>query len=313
MNARMSTGGLRFLLSLPLAPCASRAAGRGALLLAAVGVVALEATREGIVPLRPAIPVAEAAEDPVMAKVGPMILRLSDLRAQAGPARGAAPPDALIREGYLADATGQLALAAAAEAEGLDRALEIRAKLALARRRVLAEAYLDLALREAVTEEAVRAAYEAELGALREEAEVSLRHILVSSREEAEALADRIRSGARFSELAQRQSLDMDTRSAGGSFGPIALSRLPDALAAAAADLSVGELSAPVRSEAGWHLLRVDSRRDLRPPSFAARKDAIAASLREAALIDAVTQAETRFGVRLQGDIGSEDPRIAQR
>ena len=104
-------------------------------------VLAIEVTRAGLLPL---VPPEIVPDDPVVTQVGRVPLRLSDLRAQAGAAEASLAD--LKAQGIVTTAADQLALALVAEREGLHEALEVKAELALARRAVLAEAYLDLAV-----------------------------------------------------------------------------------------------------------------------------------------------------------------------
>lgn len=287
---KMAATGLGHVIGLLLA-VPRRPFELGAVLLLAMGAIAVESVREGLLPYVPAGDPAPEAEDPVLAEIGPVPLRLSDVRAQAGPGAAETPIDVLEAQGHLDAAADQLALALAAEEEGLDEALEVRAALALARRRVLSEAYLDLAVSEAVSEEALQAAYRAEVEALADERLISLRHILVATREEAEALAARLKEGADFGRLAERHSLDETSRDEGGSYGMTPVSALPPTLVRASAGLPVGVPSPPFQTEAGWHLVRVDARRVLATPPFEERRPALAAMLREKAIEDAVARA----------------------
>ncbi|MBB4658798.1 peptidylprolyl isomerase [Parvularcula dongshanensis] len=299
-----SAGGIAFLGRLPLR-AEGRVLGAGLLALVVAGALAYGATGGNVLPLRgPAPALSEATpEDPVLVAVGAVPIRLSDARAQAGPEGRDASPTALLREGYVEDAAEQLTLAMAAEADGLDQALEVRAALALARRRVLAEAYLDLAVQEAASDEKVRAAYDAEVAALDGEQRVAAAHILVSSEEEAADLRARIERGASFSELAQRQSLDMDTRGEGGSFGMVPLADLPGAVRDAAQSLPIGAVSDPIEGEGGWHLVRIDARNAVRIPPFEERAPEIAARLREQAMRRAAETARLKAQItRVAGD-----------
>jgi peptidyl-prolyl cis-trans isomerase C len=303
---KMAPAGLGHVIGLLLA-VPRRPFEMAAVFLIAIGAIALEAVREGFIPYRPPPAImAEGVEDPVLTEVGLIPLRLSDIRAQAGPRAADAPPELLAAQGFVEDAADQLALALLAEEEGLDEALEVRAALALARREVLSEAYLELAIRKAVSEEALRAAYQEEIEVLAEQRLISLRHILVAKRQEAEEIAARLADGADFAALARRQSLDAGTAENGGSFGMVPAAALPPALARVGVRLPVGTPSGPVRTESGWHLVRVDARRDLAIPPFESRREALAAELREKAIEDAVERAaEARANRRRRRETAS--------
>ena len=270
----------------------------GGIITLVTAILAVQSVEAGLLPHAPEPPQDEAAPDPVLVRVGDAAVRVSDLRAQAGAAGGAVSTGALVRQGYLDDATQQLALAQAAEADGLADALEVRAALALARRRVLSEAYLDLAVSRTVTAEAVREAYEAEVRAARAHDRVSLRHVLTTTEEGAEEALRRARRGERFARLAARLSQDEATKDQGGSFGMVHPDALPDGLRAVAEVAPLGALIGPVRTEAGYHVVRVDARRQVAVPPFAAREGAIREALRARAMREAAARAEASLRIK---------------
>lgn len=268
----------------------------GAIITLVTAILAVQSVEAELLPYRPEAPEAPAS-DPVLVRVGDGAVRLSDLRAQAGAAASTVSPDVLVREGYLDDAAQQLALAQAAEDEGLADALEVRAALALARRRVLSEAYLDLAVSRAVTDEAVRAAYDAEVRAARAHDRVALRHVLVATEERASELARRAERGERFARLAARSSQDQATKDRGGSFGMIHPDALPEGLREVAATAPLGAVLGPLRTEDGWHVVRVDARRKLAVPSLARREPVIREALRARAMRAAAARAATSMRI----------------
>ena len=282
-------GGLRLpALLLSRCPWAPLRAGLVTLLVA--GVLAVEATRAGLLPVLPAPP-DPRPDDPVIARVGDVPLRLSELRAEAGD--GQADLSDLERDGVVARAADQLALAVQAEEDGLHEALEVRAALALARRRVLAEAYLGLAVSRATNETALRAAYEAEAAEAARGALVSVRSARFADRDAAARAGAQLRRGVPFDQAARRAG-----GRAEGPTGLVPVDALPPALAERAARLAAGALSEPFEApldvgeaeaeqDGPWVLLRVEARRGEAILPYEARRDALARSARAEALRDA--------------------------
>lgn len=276
--------------------------------LAAGGaLVLLTAFAEEVVgPALPPVTFAFENFDPVLALVGEQPVRLSDTLAQARSPDPADPMavrvDILFETGLIDETADQMALAEAASAAGLEDALEVRAQLALARRRILSAAYLELKVRRAMTEEALRTAYAAEVEAMAAQEAIQLRHILVSSAAEAEAIRAKIVGGIPFDEMAQRQSLDMATRQSGGDLGIFRVSALNPAFAEAAATLRVGEVSAPIKGELGWHLVAIDGRSVAHLPTFEEMRVQLAARIEAGAVADAVAAARAQLPVRMAGD-----------
>ena len=295
---RAREGGLSLLSLLAAAPVEPLRA--GAVITLITAIIAVQSVEAGLVPRVPDAPEEAASDtpDPVLVRVGDAAVRVSDLRAQAGAAASAVSPDTLVRQGYLDDATQQLVLAQAAEADGLADALEVRAALALARRRVLSEAYLDLAVSRAVTPEAVKEAYDAEVRAARAHDRVSLRHVLTTTEEGANEALRRAQRGERFATLAARLSQDEATKDQGGSFGMVHPDALPGGLREAAATAPLGTLMGPIRTEAGYHVVRVDARRQVAVPAFTAREGAIREALRAQAMRAAATRAEASLHIQ---------------
>ena len=90
-------------------------------------------------------------------------------------------------------------------------------------------------------------------------------HILLSDANASQVatyIQEQLADGVAFAELAEQYSDDFATKFSGGSFGRISLSSLPTAVSAAVADLAVGEVSPPVRSEFGLHLATLQSELD---------------------------------------------------
>lgn len=82
-------------------------------------------------------------------------------------------------------------------------------------------------------------------------------HILVSSRKEAEALLKQLEAGADFGELAQKYSKDTTTKANGGDIGLKARDELEKEYAETAFSLQIGEVSSPVKTQAGYHLIKL--------------------------------------------------------
>lgn len=271
----------------------------GAITTLATAICAVKVVSLGWLPYGPPPP-PHRPGDPVLATVGPAPIRVSDLRAQAGAAQQTVAAEVLVRQGYLDDAAQQLALAQAAEADGLHEALEVRAALALARRRVLSEAYLDLAVSRSVTPQAVEAEYLREVNVARAHDRVTLRHMQFAEKSAAEAAKRRADRGERFDRLAAALSEDRSTRASGGSFGMVHPDALPPSLAEVARTAPIGQVLGPIKTDAGYHLVRVDARRQLAVPTLAARTPAIADALRARAMRQAAVDAEQVAGIDRQ-------------
>ena len=129
---------------------------------------------------------------------------------------------------------------------------------------LIRELYLERYLEAEMTEERLQEGYETLKERTDEREEVKARHILLASEEEAEAVIAELDGGADFAELAQRRSQG-PSASAGGDLGYFTRDRMVPPFAEAAFDLAPGSYSAePVETRFGWHVIKVEDRRQ--PP-----------------------------------------------
>ena len=165
------------------------------------------------------------------------------------------------------------ALAAGAEQAGLHTGQDFAERLAYARRSLLQQLLLERHAEEAATEANARRIYDEQSTAKKPEEEVRVRHILVDSQAVAKVARSNIMAGADFAALARALSADRATAQRGGDLGWRTRSELPVKLAAAAfALLKKGDLSAPIQTEQGWHIIRLEERRLRTVPEFAMLK-----------------------------------------
>jgi peptidyl-prolyl cis-trans isomerase C len=194
----------------------------------------------------------------VVAHVGNAYLEVSTLEALLP--YGASEED---RQRAITDWIGSELLYREAIDRGLHESLRLQQQLESTRRNLLVAALLDdeLGSREVdVTETEIQRYYEKNGEVFRREVpEVQARHILLSSQRQANARRNDLRRGADFSVVARSHSEDVDTRDKGGELD--VFSRADDpALWNACEDLELNELSQPVRTEYGYHLIEVQAR-----------------------------------------------------
>ena len=110
---------------------------------------------------------------------------------------------------------------------------------------------------EPVSEEAIQAAYDEMLPTV---STVCTRHILVATEEEATAVIDRLEGGAEFADLSAELSIDTESGAAGGDLGCRTADQYVVGFGDATLEATLGEVTGPVQSEFGYHVLIVDSR-----------------------------------------------------
>jgi peptidyl-prolyl cis-trans isomerase C len=214
-------------------------------------------------------PIAQATAADVLATVNGVNITDDDLRIAAADLGDSIPRqlDAKGRQQYLLDylIDGTL-VAQKALQDKLDQGPEFARELAYYRSKVLMEALLTKVAREAVTPDALQKTYEQAAKAQKPEEEIHARHILVGSEAEAEAVEKRLKAGEDFAKVAKE--LSKDTGSDGGDLGWFTREKVVPEFANAAFKLKVGDISAPVKSEFGWHIIQVLAVRQTQFPPF---------------------------------------------
>ena len=243
-------------------------------------------------PATPPATIAPAApEDPIVARVDGEPIHLSDLAAAAQelPEQLRSVPSQRLYPILLDQLISGRAIAAAARAAGLDRDPETRARIRRAEEQELQQAYLSRELAGKMNDQAVRERYDQQLAARPAEEEVHARHILVPTEAEArEALAE-LRGGADFAAVAQRRSSGPGARE-GGDLGFFKRGDMVPEFAEAAFALQPGQLSDPVRSPFGWHVIQVLERRTAPPPRFEEVREQLRQQMLEAEVNALVTR-----------------------
>jgi peptidyl-prolyl cis-trans isomerase C len=155
-----------------------------------------------------------------------------------------------------------------AEEAGLADEPEVRQRLEQARMNILQEVWLDRRIDERITEDAIRQAYEAFLEANPPAEEVKARHILLENEEEADAVIAELEAGAEFGELARERSVG-PSGEAGGDLGWFREGQMVEPFGEVAFALEPGSYTEdPVETQFGWHVILVDDRRTVEPPSL---------------------------------------------
>lgn len=183
-------------------------------------------------------------------------------KIEPGDRFGAEHPDFQTVLDQLVD---QRLLAQEAVRLGLDRDSAARRRLEAGRERLLGNILVESLVATEVTDTAIDQMYEQQVKLQQLDDEVRLRHILVETEAEAEAVLKELKGGADFTEVAFKSSTDIRTRLEGGDFGWVGPNDMLEPFPAVIGNTKTGELSEAFESEQGWHILRVDERRT-RPP-----------------------------------------------
>ncbi|GBU18611.1 MULTISPECIES: peptidylprolyl isomerase [Methylobacterium] len=218
-----------------------------------------------------------AAPDTVVATVNGAKITQGDLAVAADdPALSLPGVDEEQKKNLLVDYMVDLRVGAqAAEAAKVGDTPEFKRKLAYFRDKLLLDEYLERESKKAATPEAAKALYDQTAKAMKPEEEVRARHILVDNEADAKAIAQRLKGGEDFAKVAAEVSKDPGSKTEGGDLGFFTKERMVAPFAEAAFALPVGQVSDPVKTQFGWHVIKVEEKRTKPVPSFSEMKDQV--------------------------------------
>ena len=159
-------------------------------------------------------------------------------------------------------------LAQKALKEGLANSEEYKRRLRFYQYKALRDAYFTTKIKPRVTRDKVKEIYERETKKVKPVERIRARHILVSTREEAEKILKELKAGAKFEDLARKYSKD-GSKEFGGDLGYFTFDEMVPAFSKAAFALKVGEVSKPVKTEYGWHIIKLEDRKKIGPRPLA--------------------------------------------
>jgi peptidyl-prolyl cis-trans isomerase C len=225
----------------------------------------------------PAANTAAPSPDTVVASVNGKPITQGDLSiASDDPALSLPGVDDVQKKSLLVDYMVDLRVGAqAAEAAKIGDTAEFKRKLAYFRDKLLLDDYLEQEAKRAVTPEAEHAIYDQTVKLMKPEEEVHARHILVDNEGDAKKIAARIKGGEDFAKVAAETSKDPGSKAEGGDLGWFTKERMVPDFANAAFAMKAGQVSDPVKSQFGWHVIKVEDKRTKPQPTFDELKEQI--------------------------------------
>ena len=207
-----------------------------------------------------------AGEDLLVATLDGVELRRSDILALLDvlPQEVRAIPQEQLVPLLVQELINTHLIVALARADALDQDPAYIRRIETESMRVLRETFLNVLADKVLTEEAVQQYYEETVVAQGGEVEIRARHILVDTEAEAADLVAQLEEGADFEQLARDNSTG-PSAPAGGDLGYFDRSRMVPEFGDAAFALDVGEVSSPVQTQFGWHVIKVEDRRESPP------------------------------------------------
>lgn len=220
---------------------------------------------------------AEDAKDPVLAKIDGVEVTQSDLNIaldNLDPQLAQLPEDQK-KLAALSTVIDAKVIAEKARAEKVQDTVEFKNRLEFIVDRELHNAYFKKHIVDAVTDAEVKTRYDAEIAKLPPVEEVRARHILVKTEEEAKTVIKELGEGKDFAELAKAKSTDPN-KSDGGDLGYFKKGMMVPEFEKVAFEMKTGDVSkVPVKTQFGFHVIKIEDKRNAPPPAFDQVKDQV--------------------------------------
>lgn len=236
------------------------------------------------------LPVLAAEADPVVAKIdGKPVLR-SEITKEIErlPPEAAQMPAQLLFPRVLDHMVATRLVSEAGYAKGVQNSPEVKEQLARLEKEIVAQTYIRQTVEPLITEDKIKAKYDESVKQFKTEDEVRARHILIKVRPDADtkakadaeakakAILKEVQGGADFAKLAAEKSDDDGSAKQGGDLGYFPRGEMVKPFADAAFSMKKGQVSDKlVKTDFGYHIIKVEDARKSAPPSIDSVRDRI--------------------------------------
>jgi len=225
-------------------------------------------------------PLCAQDKDPLVAKVNGVEVHQSDLTVAEDEAGQIPPMSPEAKQDYLVQFVADMILVSkAAEDKKFGDVADFKRKLEFARKKLLMEGLLQSVGKTAVTDEAMRQVYDEAVKQIAEEKEVHARHILFrapagddktgkEAEDKIKAVIVRLKKGEDFAKVAAEVTEDPSGKANGGDLGYFTKEQMVPEFSDVAFKLESGQISEPVKTQFGWHVIKVEDKRTKQAPKF---------------------------------------------
>ncbi|GGE52760.1 peptidylprolyl isomerase [Agaricicola taiwanensis] len=209
-------------------------------------------------------------------------------------------------------------IARAAEKDAVQESEDFKRTMGYLRDKALMDTYLTAKGDEAVTEDEIKKVYEETVKSTKPEQEVRARHILFRAEDEAgmaeaekkaKDVAQKLKEGGDFEALAKELSEDPGSKENGGDLGYFTKETMVPEFAETAFKLDKGQVSDPIKTQFGWHVIKVEDKRDQPVPSIDQVRDQIVVYLQRKSQQDTIEGLRKDAKIeRIGGPVAPEAP-----
>ena len=189
-----------------------------------------------------------------------------DMRIQAAMAQGQ-PDSPEMRKAALENLITVEVLAQASSKKGFNKQSDVVQQIELTKQNILANAFFqDYVKKHPLSEDVLKQEYE-KINKLRGNKEYKVSHILLKTEAEAKTVSDQLKN-SKFEDVAMDKSQDPGSSVKGGDLGWAVPSNFVKPFSDAMIAMNKGQISAPVQSQFGWHVIKLEDTRDMKVPGF---------------------------------------------
>jgi len=257
-------------------------------------------------------------KDPLLAKVNGTEIHQSDLALAEEEAGQIPPMSPEAKQDYLVQFMADVILVSkAAEAKKMGDGADFKRRVVFARNKLLMEQLLQSVTKEALTDEAMHKVYDDAVKQMSQEQEVHARHILIraaagdekaskEAEDKVKAIIARLNKGEDFAKLASELSEDPSGKANGGDLGYFTKQQMVPEFSETAFKLDKGQISEPVKTQFGWHVIKVEDKRVKPLPKFEEVKSQIEQYVARKAQAELVTS--LRADAKIEKMYKTEEP-----
>lgn len=265
-------------------------------------------------------PAAKSKEDYVIMKIGADDIKRSEIEKvwkvifPGGNAPDFDTLDPRIKNNLLRGVANEhILLREAKKDTNLAESPEVRDRVRTAENQILIQEFLRVKTKDAVSDEKLKELYDQQMKNRGERPEeVRARHILVKTEADAKALAKKLKKGEDFAAVAKEKSEDKASGASGGDLGWFTADRMTPEFSKAAFALKKGEVSDPVKTDFGWHIIKLEERRTTPAPTFDMLKEDLKNQLTRKVVMDYVNSVMKDQKVTVVDSKGMEKPLPAE-
>jgi peptidyl-prolyl cis-trans isomerase C len=259
----------------------------------------------------------DPAKDPVVAKVNGTEIHQSDLAVAESEAGQIPPMSPAAKKDYLVQFMSDMILVSkAAEDKKIGDSADFKRRADFARKKLLMSDLFQQVGKEALTDAAMHKVYDDAVKTMGTEKEVHARHILIraaagdekaskAAEEKIKAVIARLKKGEDFATVAKEVTEDPSGKANGGDLGYFTKEQMVPEFADVAFKLDKGQISGPVKTQFGWHVIKVEDSRMKPPPTFEEVKPQIEQFVTRKAQAELV--AKLRAGAKIEKFYKTED------